>query len=158
METLRISTKLSLSRRSFLRGAGVALSLPMLDAMIPAFARAAETEMPRRFFAICNNLGVLPDKFFPAAGDNGRGYKLSPYLEAIAQHRDHFTVFSGVTHPDVDAGGHPADICFLTGAPHPGSGGFRNTISLDQYIAERIGEQTRFPSLTMGVNIQQGQR
>ena len=158
METLRISTKLSLSRRSFLRGAGVALSLPMLDAMIPAFARAAETETPRRFFAICNNLGVLPDKFFPAAGDNGRGYKLSPYLEAIAQHRDHFTVFSGVTHPDVDAGGHPADICFLTGAPHPGSGGFRNTISLDQYIAERIGEQTRFPSLTMGVNIKQGQR
>jgi BMFP domain-containing protein YqiC len=62
-----------------------------------------------------------------------------------------------VWHPDVD-GGHPADNCFLTAAPHPGSGGFRNTISLDQYIAERIGPATRFPSLTLGVNVQQGQR
>lgn len=160
METLRISTKLSLSRRSFLRGAGVALGLPMLDAMMPAFTKAAtiEEDKPRRFFAICNNLGVLPDKFFPAADSTGRGYKLSQYLEPLASHRDQFTVFSGVTHPDVDAGGHPADICFLTGAPHPGSGGFRNTISLDQYLAERIGEKTRFPSLTLGVNIQQGQR
>lgn len=66
-------------------------------------------------------------------------------------------MFSGVSHPDVD-GGHPADNCFLTAAPHPGSGGFRNTISLDQYIAERIGHLTRFQSLTLGVNVQQGQR
>jgi hypothetical protein len=62
-----------------------------------------------------------------------------------------------VWHPDVD-GGHPADNCFLTAAPHPGSGGFRNTISLDQYIAERIGHLTRFQSLTLGVNVQQGLR
>ena len=62
-----------------------------------------------------------------------------------------------MSHPDVD-GGHPADNCFLTAAPHPGSGGFRNTISLDQYMAERIGHLTRFPSLTLGVNVQQGQR
>jgi hypothetical protein len=62
-----------------------------------------------------------------------------------------------VSHPDVD-GGHPADNCFLTAAPHPGSGGFRNTISLDQYIGERIGHFTRFPSLTLGVNVQQGLR
>jgi hypothetical protein len=66
-------------------------------------------------------------------------------------------VFSGVSHPEVD-GGHPADNCFLTAAPHPGSSGFRNTISLDQYIAERIGHLTRFPSLTLGVNVQQGLR
>lgn len=159
MDTLRISTKLALSRRSFLRGAGVALGLPLLDAMMPAFTKAASgTEQPRRFFAICNNLGVLPDRFFPAADQTGRGYKLSPYLEPLCAHRDNFTVFSGASHPDVDAGGHPADICYLTGAPHPGSGGFRNTISLDQYLAERIGNQTRFPSLTLGVNIQQGQR
>ena len=75
----------------------------------------------------------------------------------LAAHRDDFTVFSGVSHPDVD-GGHPADNCFLTAAPHPGSGGFRNTISLDQYVAERIGHLTRFPSLTLGVNVSQGQR
>jgi hypothetical protein len=55
-------------------------------------------------------------------------------------------------------GGHPADNCFLTAAPHPASGGFRNTISLDQFIAERIGPKTRFPSLTLGVNVLQGAR
>jgi hypothetical protein len=49
-------------------------------------------------------------------------------------------------------GGHPSDISFLTAAPHPGSSSFRNTISLDQYIAERIGTFTRFPSLTLAVN------
>ena len=158
MKTIHISTLPALSRRGFLRGAGVALGLPLLDAMIPGFARAGETKaVPRRFFAICNNLGLLPSKFFPAPDQAGRDYQLSPYLELLGAHRDDFTVFSGVWHPDVD-GGHPADNCFLTAAPHPGSGGFRNTISLDQFAAERIGNLTRFPSLTLGVNIQQGQR
>ena len=49
----------------------------------------------------------------------GRDYALSPYLELLEEHRNDFTVFSGVSHPDVD-GGHPADNCFLTAAPHPG--------------------------------------
>ncbi len=152
-----VSSKNALSRRHILRGAGVALALPFLDAMTPAFARAATTQVPRRFFGICNNLGLLPDKFFPAQDSAGSGYKLSPYLEHLADFRDDFTVFSGVMHPDVDAG-HPADNVFLTAAPHPGNGGFRNSISLDQYAAERLGNQTRFPSLTLGVNVSQGQR
>jgi hypothetical protein len=147
----------SLSRRHFLRGAGVALGLPLLDAMTPAFAQESGKPVPRRFFGICNNLGLLPELFFPAPDSTGAGYKLSPYLEHLSEHRNDFTVFSGVWHPDVD-GGHPADNCFLTAAPHPGSGGFRNTISLDQLAAEAIGNQTRFPSLTLGVNVQQGQR
>jgi BMFP domain-containing protein YqiC len=154
-----IATRRALSRRQFLRGAGIVLSLPLLDSMLPSFARAAvasdATAKPRRMLAICNNLGLLPEQFFPK--QTGRGYALSPYLELLKEHREDFTVFSGVSHPDVD-GGHPADICFLTAAPHPGSGGFRNTISLDQYIAERVGHQTRFPSLTLGVNVQQGVR
>lgn len=157
MKISNISTRGAMARRSFLRGAGVALGLPLLDAMVPAFGRAeSKVVTPRRFFAICNNLGVLPWKFFPAAESKGYGYQLSPYLEELRAHRDDFTVFSGVWHPDVDAG-HPADNCFLTCAPHPSSGGFRNTISLDQYAAERIGNLTRFPSLSLGVNIQQGQ-
>src|SRR5216117_392548 len=158
-----VSTRPALSRLKFLRGAGILLSLPVLDAMTPAFAALAKRVAadatpggkPRRLFAICNNLGLLPKHFFPK--QNGRDYPLSPYLEVLKEHRNDFTVFSGVSHPDVD-GGHPADNCFLTAAPHPGSGGFRNTISLDQYIAERIGHLTRFPSLTLGVNIQQGLR
>src|SRR5579883_1251696 len=146
----------SLPRRTFLRGAGVALALPLLDAMAPSL-RAASTPVPRRFFGICNNLGLLPDLFFPAADSTGLGYQPSPYLEHLAEHRNDFTAFSGVSHPDVDSG-HPADNCFLTAAPHPSSGGFRNTISLDQFAAERLGNQTRFPSLTLAVNVQGGQR
>jgi hypothetical protein len=105
---------------------------------------------------VCNNLGLLPEEFFPE-GPGGRDYTPSPYLELLSHHRADFTVFTGVWHPDVD-GGHPADNCFLTAAPHPGNAGFRNTISLDQYAAERIGHLTRFPSLTLGVNVSKGER
>lgn len=140
-----------LGRRTFLRGAGVALALPALD----AFARDPKEGPPRRILAICNNLGLIPSKFFPEKG--GRDYAPSPYLEMLREHRDALTVFSGVWHPDVD-GGHPADNCFLTAAPHPGNASFRNTLSIDQYAAQHIGHLTRFPSLTLGVNIKSGSR
>ena len=145
------STRLPCSRRMLLQGAGVAIALPLLDVMAAPFARAdsANPKAPRRFFAINQNLGVLPDLFFPA--DGGRGYTPSPYLQVLQEHRQDFTVMSGVSHPGVD-GSHTSDICFLTAAPHPGSSSFRNTISLDQYIAERIGIQTRYGSLTLAVN------
>src|SRR5579871_1503121 len=153
MKSVHVHTSRTLSRRHFLRGAGVLLGLPLLDAMLPAFAQAdTKNLVPRRFFGICNNLGVLPGKFFPAADQTGKDYTLSPYLELLSDFRSDFTVCSGVWHPNVD-GGHPADICFLTAAPHPSSGGFRNSISLDQFVAERIGHLTRFPSLTLGVNV-----
>lgn len=136
-----------LSRRTMLRGIGVGLALPLLDSMEPLGAQAAAT--PRRMFAICNNLGLLPGEFFPTG--EGRDYTPSPYLKVLQDYRQDFTVFSGVSHPNVD-GGHPSDISFLTAAPHPASSSFRNTISLDQFMAERIGSQTRFPSLTLAVN------
>jgi BMFP domain-containing protein YqiC len=100
-------------------------------------------------FCICNNLGLLPEHFFPR--DTGRNYTLSAYLKLLEEHRADFTVLSGVSHPFVD-GGHPSDIAFLTAAPHPASSSFRNSISLDQLVAERIGTFTRFPSLTLAVN------
>jgi hypothetical protein len=133
------------------------MALPLLDSMIPAFARAADQASsplppgapPRRMFGVCNNLGLLPGGFFPK--DSGRDYTLSPYLELLREHRNDFTVFSGVSHPNVD-GGHPTDVAFLTAASHPASSSFRNTISLDQFIAERIGTLTRFPSITLAVN------
>jgi hypothetical protein len=146
------STRRPLARRTLLKGTGVALALPFLDLMASPFARkaaAAAAARPRRFFAINQNLGVLPDLFFPA--DGGRDYTPSPYLQLLQEHRQDFTVMSGVSHPGVD-GSHTSDICFLTAAPHPGSSSFRNTISLDQFIAERIGIQTRYPSLTLSVN------
>src|SRR2546427_11381289 len=142
-----VSTSPALSRRKFLWGAGIFLSLPLLDAMTPAFAAAAKRiaagatpgGKPRRMFGICNNLGLLPEHFFPK--ESGRDYALSPYLEVLKEHRNDFTVFSGVWHPDVDSG-HPADNCFLTAAPHPGSPGFRDTTARDHYIAGRIPQRT----------------
>lgn len=158
-----VATNTGMSRRHFLRGAGILMSLPMLDAMMPAFGGGlsksdgiSTNAKPRRMLAICNNLGLLPHEFFPKGG-GGRDYTPSTYLKLLEDYKNDYTVFSGVSHPDVD-GGHPADNCFLTAAPHPGRGGFRNTISLDQYMAERIGHLTRFPSLNLGVNVQQGQR
>jgi hypothetical protein len=149
MHAPHISTKRHLSRRTLLKGAGASLALPLLDAMMPAFARtAAAEEVPRRMVAICVDLGFLPDSFFPK-GD-GRGYELSPYLKTIGEHRDDFTVFSGVSHPDV-TGGHQADVSFLTGAAHPTRPGFKNSVSLDQYAAEFLGHKTRVPTLSLRV-------
>jgi hypothetical protein len=144
-----VAARRAIGRRTFLRGAGVALALPFLESMVPAFAQKTSDAKPRRMLATCNNLGLLGNEFFPANG--GRDYVASPYLTTLQEHRNDFTVFTGVSHPNVD-GGHPADVCFLTAAPHPGSGSFRNTISLDQHIAEQIGILTRFPSLTLAVN------
>jgi hypothetical protein len=148
-----ISLRRAMPRRQFLRGAGVALGLPLLDAMRPAFA--AEKDAPRRMLAVCNNLGLLDTGFFPKKA--GREYELTPYLEVLKEFRGDLTVFSGVSHPDVD-GSHASEVCFLTAAPHPANGGFRNTISLDQYMADQIGVKTRMPSLTLGVNVNKGQR
>jgi hypothetical protein len=88
---------------------------------------------------------MMPQFFFPKPGEQS-----SPYLDLIAEHRDHFTTFSGLSHPGVD-GNHHAGQCFLTGAPHPGQPTFRNSISLDQFAAEKIGLDTRFTSLAVSV-------
>lgn len=153
MQTPHVHASRGVSRRRFLRATGVALSLPWLESMRPPRVLAASATPPagppRRMLAVCNNLGVLAEPFFPT--EAGEDYALSPYLELLKEHRRDFTVFSGVSHPNVD-GGHPSDISFLTAAPHPASSSFRNTISLDQFVAERIGVLTRFPSLTLAVN------
>ncbi len=137
----------ALSRRTFLRGAGVAMALPLLDAMRPAFA-ADKLDVPRRMVAVETNMGILPQFFFPEKA--GAGYALSPYLERLAKFREQFTVFSGVSHPGV-TGAHAAEKCFLTGTPHPERGGFRNGVSLDQFAAETVGNRTRYPTLVLGV-------
>src|SRR5579863_400308 len=89
-----------LSRRTFLRGAGVALALPMLESMRPLFgsaarAAAAEAAVPRRMVAIETNQGIMPQFFFPEKV--GSDYALPPYLEKLAAHRKNMTVFSGVS-------------------------------------------------------------
>lgn len=136
-----------LCRRSFLRAAGVSLALPWLEAMAPVRALGAATGPPRRMVCICSPLSLHPGYFFPEKG--GKDYALTPYLEVLKDFRDQFTVMSGLSHPDV-GNSHDSIFSFLTAAPHPERRvGFRNTISLDQFAAERIGTQTRFPSLSL---------
>jgi hypothetical protein len=133
----------ALSRRHFLRAAGVTLGLPALESF-----GAAAGEAPRRLVAIQTNQGIMPHLFFPET--DGAAYEPSHYLKTLEPLRENFTVFSGLSHPGVD-GGHANEVCFLTGAPHPAGAGFRNSISVDQFAAERLGSETRFESLVVGV-------
>lgn len=140
-----------LSRRAVLRGTGVALGLPLLEAMRPMFCSAAsaatnQAESPRRMVSVQTNMGIMPHLFFPE--QSGKDYKPSPYLELLAPLRSDLTVFSGLSHPSVD-GGHANEKSFLTGAPHPAGAAFRNSVSLDQVAAEQLGAATRFPCLVV---------
>lgn len=137
-----------LSRRVFLRASGVALALPLLDAMLPR-AWGAHAPQPKRMLCICTALGMHGPLFFPTG--TGRDYRESPYLEALKDHRNDYTVFSGFAHPGNEAGGHSSEVTFLTAATNPQLAGFHNSISLDQYVADKIGPVTRFPSLILGV-------
>jgi hypothetical protein len=119
------------------------MALPFLEVF------GKEPATPRRILAICTNLGVLERHFFPEQA--GRDYALTPYLEALKDHRDQFTVFSGTSHPDV-TGGHSAEVSYLSAAPQPGTASFRNSISLDQFAAERIGHLTRVSALPLVVS------
>jgi hypothetical protein len=143
------------NRRQLLRGAGVMLALPIFDSLTPKAARAAGPASPRRMLLISNNLGVLPKPFFPQT--SGSDYELSPYLATLAEFRNDFTAFSGLSHPGV-VGGHSTENCFLTAARGPTKSGFRNQISLDQFAAEKLGPVTRFPTLNLGVNIDKANR
>jgi hypothetical protein len=149
-----------LSRRTLLRAAGAGVGLPLLAAMqfgTGRTARAEATAAVQRLVAIHVPLGMMPQFFFPEknspekekTGTASAGPS-SPYLDLLADHRGQFTVFSGMSHPEVD-GNHHAGQCFLTGAIHPGQPTFRNSLSVDQLAAETIGLDTRFPFLPLSV-------
>lgn len=142
--------KTTLNRRTFLRGTGVTMSLPFLHAMQRGnAAEAPERGDIRRMIAINSPLGIHTPYLFPEV--TGRDYEVTPYLKPLQPLREKFTIISGLMHPDVD-GGHSAEMSYLTGAAHPSQPSFRNTISVDQFAAERIGHRTRFGSLTLSAN------
>jgi len=149
MNTLHLATRTPLDRRTFLRAAGATLALPFLESMLPRLgAAAAEPAAPRRFDGMLTNMGILPEFFFPQAP--GKAYESTPYLDLLKDRRADLTVFSGVSLPGVD-GGHASEQSFLTGAPGASAGSFKNSISLDQTMADAVGHQTRFPSLVLGL-------
>jgi hypothetical protein len=139
----------SLNRRTFLRASGVTLALPLLDRFTCGAGANEPAETPRRMIAICTSLGFYAPNIFPTRA--GRDYDSTPYLDLVKEHRNDFTFFSGVSLPEVD-GGHFSEASFLTAAPHPKASTFKNTISLDQYIVERLAPETRFPFLALGTN------
>lgn len=140
-----------MSRRRFLRGTSAAcLSLPLLEAMLPAIG-AESTRSPGRFVAMCATLGFHTPFLFPET--TGRDYELTPYLECLKDHRNDLTVFSGLSHPEQQGNnGHASEMTWLTTAQRPGLAGFRNSVSLDQFLAEKIGVETRFPSLVLSTS------
>lgn len=145
---------LAIDRRTCLKGAGVALALPFLEGL--GFGAEKQAELPRRMCSIFFPFGVaLPKEdaperewgWFPTG--KGQDYQLTNPLKPLAGHRKDFSVFTGLSHPKGrKLGGHDTGDTFLTGSDLAGSQ-FTNTISIDQYAAKFIGEQTRFASLTM---------
>ena len=135
-----------LDRRSVLRGAGVAMTLPFLGAMTPAYASEQQALPPKRFVAMTLGLGLHAANLNPV--EAGKNYTASRYLKAIDDLRDRFTVISGTSHPGV-GGGHRAEACILTANPMGSSGRAKNSISIDQHLAKFLGGETRFPSLVL---------
>ena len=133
---------MDINRRILLKGLGVSMALPWME----TFASSKGSVKKKRFVAIDLCLGLHPESFFPK--EAGKNYKLSPYLEKLKSHKNDFTVFSGVSLPEVN-GGHADFVSFLTGAPNPGTSSFKNSISLDQYAAAKLGSETRHSYLAM---------
>ncbi len=120
------------------------MALPWLESMQPAWAK--EQAPPKRMVIICNTLGLHAPALFPKK--TGADYELTDYLSIIKAHRKDFTLFSGLSHPG-QGGEHLCEMTWLSAAPNPGMDGFRNSISVDQYAADKLGYVTRFPSVSL---------
>src|SRR5690349_24933336 len=112
-------TRKSISRRTILRGAGTAIALPLLDAMIPAFAPAAATKPVRRFGVVYHPNGVIYDQWLPTGV--GTQFELSPTLKGLEPFKDQLTVITGLFSDQAEAlgdgGGDHSRACgsYLTG-------------------------------------------
>lgn len=145
-----------LNRRMFLRGTSAALALPLLDCMNVKLAAAGEKELPRRMCAVYFPFGVSLPKhdsefgdwnWFPRGG--GSEFEFTNTLKSLQPLKNDVTVLSGLSHPTGwKMGGHDTGDIFLTAAEFKGSR-YTNSVSIDQYAAMHLGQQTRFPSLTL---------
>jgi hypothetical protein len=137
--------QLHLNRRRFLRGTGIALSIPLLETF--SFAKTEAAPIPRRMVCIGNSFGMYQPQFFPKTA--GTDYRLTPLLNPLEKHRRDFTVFSHLDHGV--KGGHYAIHSFLSGVKYADAAAMPSgNISLDQRMAEVVGLKTRIPALTVG--------
>ena len=150
-----IITKRCLPRRTFLRGAGVTLALPLLDAMVPALTATARTAAApiRRLGFIYYPNGVIQEQWFPATA--GADFEWPATLRALAPLRDQLVVLSGLNHEPADPGAdsaHPVAQAAWLSAVHPTSrGGVRLGTTADQIAAQELGKFTPLPSLELAL-------
>jgi hypothetical protein len=149
--------KKHLSRRTFLRGAGVTVALPLLDSMLPAQTPLAKTAAtPKsRFCGIYVPHGATMDKWTPA--QEGAGFEFTESLKPLEKYRNRVNVVTNLAHPlaggvGSDAGADHARSAavFLSGA-HPEKGAVHAGVTIDQVLAEKIGQETPLPSIEMAI-------
>src|SRR5437867_2159559 len=146
-------------RRTFLRGAGAVLSLPLLDSMVPAFAQGTQSSSPTRLQFVYVPQGIIMDKWTPVA--EGASFEMTPIMAPLAPFRDRLLVLSGLAHDNATAqdgegaGEHArASAVFLTSVHPKKTEGldFRAGISVDQIIAQEFGKHTQLASLETGID------
>ncbi len=152
-----------ISRRTLLRGAGVAIGLPLLEAMEPvrAFASGAQAKPapPVRLMFVYTPGGMIMNSWTPKG--EGTSYTLSPTLGALERFRSEILVLTGMDSRVAESGGngHPLAICtWLSGAGlhQRDSAGYSTDVSIDQVVARKVGESTRLASLELGVRVGTG--
>ena len=147
-------TKKAISRRTVLRGVGTAVALPLLDAMIPAFATAAATKPVRRFGVVYHPNGIIYDQWLPTG--TGAEFELSPTLKGLEPFKDKVIVVTGLFSDQAEAlgdgGGDHSRACgsYLTGVHVKKSDtSLENAVSMDQIVAKHFERDTQLSSLQM---------
>ena len=150
-------TKKHLPRRTFLRGAGITIALPLLDSMIPAQTPLARTAASPRSRLGCIYVphGATMDKWKPA--QEGKGFEFTEILKPLEKSRDRLVVVSNLAHPQAagvgsDAGADHARSAavFLSGA-HPEKEAVHVGTTIDQIVAEKLGQDTPLPSIEVAI-------
>ena len=145
-------TKRSLQRRTFLRGLGATVALPLLDAMVPSFTALAQTPAnPRtRFGAVFVPNGAIMESWTPSGV--GSGFEFSPILKPLEPFRDSLVVVSNLVRAATPGGDHAVSAAgWLTGvgAKRTEAEDILAGITIDQVVAKQIGQDTPFPSLEL---------
>ena len=154
-------TRMSLPRRTFLRGMGATLALPLLDAMVPALSALAATSAKpaRRLGFVYVPNGVIQDQWVPAT--TGSGFELSPTLAPLAAVRDKLLVLSGLTQRQAESfgdgnGDHARGCASWLNGVHPKrteGAGVQAGTTIDQIAANELGKLTRLPSLELALEV-----
>jgi uncharacterized protein DUF1552 len=144
-------TRMSLPRRTFLRGMGATLALPLLDAMFPALSVGAKAVgQATRFGFVYVPHGVILDRFTPRT--EGADFEFQPIMKPVEEFRNHLTVVSNLVGPPDGGSGHVgAAASWLTGATakRTQAEDVRLGTTVDQLLAKQFRQETMFPSLEL---------